>query len=546
MADAAHAAPLIGAEEARPADFAFLGGVGEGQQVLERLMAAGWRPGVILALDDAGLAKASGGRPWPASFAGATVTKVPSFQSTAALWALGSAGVKGVLAVGISEILRAPFLATFPFGVYGFHASLLPELAGPAPVNWAIIQGRTETGTTLLRLSPEVDGGTIVAQRKSAITAQATAATMYQELAQHSAAAWLEAWPRVARGSVIEAPLGALQQNLRRRPEDGRIRWAQHSTASLDRWIRGLARPYPGAYFWLDRQRIWVHAIEKTGAGDPAVLQPMLRAVTGDAMDATFADGNIRLTDLRADGDAPLPAPVLAALRERIGEPLRELGSGRRVLAIVAHPDDEVLGGGGALIEHFKHGDDVRVVLVCSADPVRYAPGDHDQPGDFRRALHYLGAEGRSLGFADQRLDAGSNLELIQALEREIQEFRPHVVYTHFWGDVNADHVRIAEAVDVATRPYSAPFIQQVLAFETPSSTEWTASGRSSGFLPNFFVNIADAIDRKADAMRCYRSELRPYPHPRSLRALRQRAAYWGSVANFDAAEAFQLLRSRV
>jgi LmbE family N-acetylglucosaminyl deacetylase len=215
------------------------------------------------------------------------------------------------------------------------------------------------------------------------------------------------------------------------------------------------------------------------------------------------------------------------------------------VLVVAAHPDDEILGAGGTLIRHYKRGDEVRALIVCSADPIRYKPGSHDQPGDAERASHYLGGRTNGLGFPDQRLDAGSNLELIQAIEREVQELRPHIVYTHHWGDVNADHVRIAEAVDVAARPFAAPWIRRLYAFETPSSSEWTASSRDRPFIPNAFSDISTELERKLDAMRCYRSELRPYPHPRSLRSLRERAAYWGSVANMSAAEPLMLLRAR-
>jgi LmbE family N-acetylglucosaminyl deacetylase len=214
-------------------------------------------------------------------------------------------------------------------------------------------------------------------------------------------------------------------------------------------------------------------------------------------------------------------------------------------LAIAAHPDDEVLGAGGTLIRHFKAGDEVRVLIVCSAHSIRYREGEHEQPADAQRASHYLGARTVGLGFPDQRLDAGSNLELIQSLEREIREFQPDVVFTHHWGDVNADHVRIAEAVDVATRPYAAPFIRRLYSFETPSSSEWTASQRDRPFTPNVFSDITRELERKLDAMRCYRSELRPYPHPRSLRSLRERAGHWGSVANMTAAEPLMLLRAR-
>ena len=525
--------------------FAYLGGVLEGQEILNRLLRdRTWQPGLILALDDNALRGAAGAQPWPNDFAGIPVLKVPSFQSPEASRALGAAKVQGALCGGISEILRQSFLDAFPLGVYGFHGSLLPALAGPAPVNWAIIQGLKETGTTLLRYTRDLDGGTVVAQAACPIDPRETPATLYSKLSDLSAALWLEHWPRIASKEIAERPLGRLALNLRRRPEDGLIRWSDHSAASLDRWVRALSRPYPGAYFWLGGRRVWVHSAEPA-QGPGGVSQPTLESATGDHLVVAFPDGWVRLSDLRLDQDAEVRPHLLSELATRAGQPLDSLHRGRRVLVIAAHPDDEILGVGGTLIRHFKAGDEIRVVIVCSAQSIRYREGEHDQPGDTQRAAHYLGARTSGLGFPDQRLDAGSNLELIQALEREVREFRPDTVYTHHWGDVNADHVRIAEAVDVATRPFAAPWIRRLYAFDTPSSSEWTASQRDRPFTPNVFSDITEELDRKLDAMRCYQSELRPYPHPRSLRSLRERAGLWGSVANMTAAEPLMLLRAR-
>jgi N-acetylglucosamine malate deacetylase 1 len=519
--------------------------VSEAQDILRDLShGQAWRPGLILALDDQALHGAAGARTWPDAWDGIPIVKVPSFQSPEAWRALGAAASQGVLAVGISEILREPFLDAFPLGVYGFHGSLLPALAGPAPVNWAIIQGLTETGTSLLRYSTDLDGGTLVGQARVDIDPRETPATLYAKLASASAALWLEHWPRIARNEIQDRPLGRLPLNLRRRPEDGLIRWGDHSAATLDRWIRGLSRPYPGAYFWFHGRRVWAHSAEPAEAPTDVTL-PTLQSASANQVVVAFPDGRLRLSDLRLDHDAEVPAHLTAELAGHAGRPLQSLHRGQRVLAIAAHPDDEVLGLGGTLIRHFKAGDEVHAVIVCSAHSIRYREGEHDQPGDWERASHYLGARTTGLGFPDQRLDAGSNLELIQALEREIRDFQPTVVYTHHWGDVNADHARIAEAVDVATRPFAAPWIQRLYAFHTPSSTEWTASLRDRPFTPNVFTDISAELDRKLDAMRCYRSELRPYPHPRSLRSLRERAGYWGSVANMPAAEPLMLLRAR-
>jgi methionyl-tRNA formyltransferase/LmbE family N-acetylglucosaminyl deacetylase len=533
--------------KAAPAQsFAYLGGVLEAQDILQDLLRErAWQPGLILALDDEALRRAAGGRPWPENFGGIAVQKVPSFQSPQAVRALGAAKVQGVLCAGISEVLREPFLEAFPLGVYGFHGSLLPALAGPAPVNWAIIQGLPETGTTLLRYTRDLDGGTVVAQASCAIDPRETPASLYSKLSSVSAALWLEHWPRIARNEVPDRPLGRLTLNLRRRPEDGLIRWSDHSAASLDRWIRALSRPYPGAYFWFNGRRIWVHSAQPT-EGSAGSSQPTLETTARDHLVVGFPDGRIRLSDLRLDQDTEVPPYFLSQLATQTGQPMASLHRGRKVLLIAAHPDDEVLGAGGTLIRHFKAGDEVRVLIVCSAQSIRYREGEHDQPGDSQRAAHYLGARTRGLGFPDQRLDAGSNLELIQSLEREVREFQPDTVYTHHWGDVNIDHVRIAEAVDVATRPFAAPWIERLYAFDTPSSTEWTASQRDRPFAPNVFSDITHELDRKIDAMRCYQSELRPYPHPRSLRSLRERAGLWGSVANMTAAEPLMLLRARI
>jgi methionyl-tRNA formyltransferase/LmbE family N-acetylglucosaminyl deacetylase len=520
--------------------------VSEGQDILHALLEhRAWQPGLILALNDEALRGAAGGRSWPDDgWAGIPVVKVPSFQSPEAWRALGAAGSQGALCAGISEILREPFLRAFPLGVYGFHASMLPALAGPAPVNWAIINGLPETGTTLLRYSKDLDGGTVVGQAVQPIDSRETPATLYSKLSRASAKLWLEHWPRIARQEVPDQPLGRLPLNFRRRPEDGLIRWNSHSAESLDRWIRGLSRPYPGAYFWFRGHRIWVHAVDPAGES-AGISEPILQAADGDQVVVAFPDGRLRLSDLRRDHDADLPAHLIAELSSQAGQPLQLLHNAQRVLVVAAHPDDEVLGPGGTLIRHFKAGDEIRALIVCSNKPIRYREGEHEQPADTQRAAHYLGARTSGLGFPDQRLDAGSNLELIQAIEHEVQDFRPAIVYTHHWGDVNADHARIAEAVDVATRPYAAPSVQRLYAFDTPSSTEWTAGSRNRTFTPNAFTDISQELDRKLDAMRCYRSELRPYPHPRSLRSLRERAGYWGSIANMGAAEPLMLLRAR-
>jgi LmbE family N-acetylglucosaminyl deacetylase len=108
---------------------------------------------------------------------------------------------------------------------------------------------------------------------------------------------------------------------------------------------------------------------------------------------------------------------------------------------------------------------------------------------------------------------------------------------------VNVDHGITARAVWTACRPYRFPRIRRLAAFETPSSTEWAWPLPDGAFRPSLFVDVSATIDAKLAAMECYSAELRDYPHPRSTRALRQRAAFWGSVVDRSAIEPFVIMR---
>jgi len=157
-----------------------------------------------------------------------------------------------------------------------------------------------------------------------------------------------------------------------------------------------------------------------------------------------------------------------------------------------------------------------------------------------RRAAEMLGLkESRRLGFPDQRLDTLTLLDLIAPLERAVREVRPAVVYCQFGGDANRDHELLFRAALVATRPLE-PFLEAVYAFDTASSTEW---GYPRSFVPDTWVDISTTLEQKLCAMACYESEVRPYPHPRSLEALRHRAHAWGNQCCMEAAEVFMTVR---
>jgi LmbE family N-acetylglucosaminyl deacetylase len=126
--------------------------------------------------------------------------------------------------------------------------------------------------------------------------------------------------------------------------------------------------------------------------------------------------------------------------------------------------------------------------------------------------------------------------EFNQKIANVVNDINPNIIYTHDKSDLNNDHKLVFQACLVAARP---PKRISLITFETLSETEWG----SETFQPTSFVNIASTIDRKIEAMSMYETELKEYPHPRSLEGIRVLAKYRGMTACLEYAEAFKLIR---
>ncbi|MCH2136142.1 MAG: PIG-L family deacetylase [Phycisphaerales bacterium] len=211
-----------------------------------------------------------------------------------------------------------------------------------------------------------------------------------------------------------------------------------------------------------------------------------------------------------------------------------------RVLVIAAHPDDEVLGCGGAMALHRDRGDEVKLLIACEGESLRYGEAGVGQHGHIEAAAAALGVNDWSLlGFNDQTLDTTPQTAIIDALMRATEGYEPNVVYCQSGEDVNSDHLALFRAALVAFRP-TAESVRSFLTWYTASSTDW-AFPRT--FTPDTWVDISEAIDRKIEAMACYESEVRAYPHPRSLESIRAQAQFWGTQACLPFAEVFRTVR---
>jgi LmbE family N-acetylglucosaminyl deacetylase len=226
----------------------------------------------------------------------------------------------------------------------------------------------------------------------------------------------------------------------------------------------------------------------------------------------------------------------------------------KRILLVVAHPDDELLGLGASMHHFIKNfACQVRVIILGEGITSRSEQRDREKwekelenhRNNIYTAQKQIGYE--SVGvydFPDNRFDTVALLDLVKVIEKEKEVFEPEIIFTHHGGDTNIDHRKTFEAVVTACRPMENERVKTIFTFETPSSTEWQAFNYPNPFLPNFFVSFAEeSLEAKIKGMESYEYEKRKYPHPRSPEALRIQAQRWGVAVGKMYAEAFVLIR---
>lgn len=213
-----------------------------------------------------------------------------------------------------------------------------------------------------------------------------------------------------------------------------------------------------------------------------------------------------------------------------------------KILIIAPHPDDEVLGCGGTIARHSKNGDDVHLYIITEA----YTPDwteefIENRNKEIKEACKILGIKKTHLlALPTVKLDTLPQKELNEKISKIITEVKPDILYIPFGGDVNKDHRLVFEACLVAARPVGSR-IKRILCYETLSETEWGKEIRP--FIPNVYVDISETFEKKLEAMKAYGSELKSYPHPRSLEIIKASAKKRGSEAHMKFAEAFMLIR---
>lgn len=227
----------------------------------------------------------------------------------------------------------------------------------------------------------------------------------------------------------------------------------------------------------------------------------------------------------------------------------------KRIMIIVAHPDDELLGLGATMNKLINdYNVTTRVVILGEGITSRADVRDVKKwEESLKRHKQNITNAQKEIGyhsvgvydFPDNRFDSVALLDIIKVIEKEKENFDPEIIFTHHGGDLNIDHQRTFEAVMTACRPMSHENVKTIITFETPSGTEWRSPSDPRHFLPNLFFSVSESdVDAKIKGMESYEFERREYPHPRSPEALKIQAQRWGIVVGTSFAEAFCLVRS--
>jgi methionyl-tRNA formyltransferase len=229
------------------------------------------------------------------------------------------------------EVLPAEVLGIPPYGSVNVHASLLPELRGAAPVTRAILEGKPETGVTIMRMDEGLDTGPILLQARTPILPDDTAETLTARIAEVGAGLLVAALDRLAAGTIEERPQDPSAATYAEKvdPQDARFDWTRPAD-ELERAARAYD-PWPGAWTSWRGEHLKVFRLKLVDSSVGSRYAAGLESVPGTivALDPVpvvrAGDGLVRLLELQPSGGRRMPGDAWARGRsvapgERLGE----------------------------------------------------------------------------------------------------------------------------------------------------------------------------------------------------------------------------------
>mgnify|MGYP000188541542 CR=1 FL=1 len=219
--------------------------------------------------------------------------------------------------------------------------------------------------------------------------------------------------------------------------------------------------------------------------------------------------------------------------------------TGKRILVVAPHPDDETLGVGGTIAKFASQGDEVFVLIVSGHLPPLYSREDYEKTvAEAHLAFNLLGVSRSKFLEIPATMIGDQPLHVVNSrISKIVNEFNPHIVFCPY-PDLHVDHRIVFNSVMVATRPIGVGRdIEIVAAYETLSETHWNAPHIEPNFHPNWVVDITSQIEKKLDALKFYESQISDFPGPRSIEAIKALALFRGSQAGFGFGEGMHIIR---
>jgi methionyl-tRNA formyltransferase len=219
---------------------------------------------------------------------------------------LKSIGPDFFVVVAFGRILPSAALEIPRRGAVNVHASLLPRFRGPAPIQWAILRGESQTGVTTMLMDAGVDTGDILLSAATPVEPEDTAATLHDRLAVMGADLLVETIHGVWGGDVLPC----MQDHARAtfapmlKKEDGRIRW-EAPALSIDARIRAMT-PWPGAYCFCDNKRYKIHRARPIAG---ISISPPGTVIPGfpDELRIAAGDGVLSILEIQSESGKRLP-----------------------------------------------------------------------------------------------------------------------------------------------------------------------------------------------------------------------------------------------
>lgn len=213
-------------------------------------------------------------------------------------------------------------------------------------------------------------------------------------------------------------------------------------------------------------------------------------------------------------------------------------------LVISPHPDDEVLGAGGTLFKRktFKK-NSLYWIIVTRLNPSISIKKILKRNNEIKKISKLFGFKKVfQLSFNTTELDSSSKKKLIQDFSDIFNQIKPNELFVPHFSDVHSDHKIVSEVISSCTKNFRFPYIKKILAYEVLSETDYNLN-RKQIFFPNYYEDITKFLTKKKNAMKVYKSEIKNFPFPRSVKTIDALARLRGSQIGKNAAESFEVLR---